>query len=222
MQKKFKTVLASLCFGAVLVSASAAHAQSAEIYGGVGTEGLGAGVGYSFNSYTNVRAEIDGFSLSHNFSAGDLHYDAKLKLLHGALLGDFFPAPTVFPMRVTAGILVGDDQVSGTATSENGTYTINGVTVPAEGEAINARLRFPTVRPYVGIGFGHNPNHKGLSVAFDAGVAFGKPRVSFDVPANITAAAGAENVSAEEQSLQSKANRLKFYPIVKVAVTYRF
>ena len=222
MQKKFKAALVSFFFGAAMASAAVAQAQSAEVYGGVGTEGIGAGAGYSFNSYTNFRAEVDGFSLSRNFSAGDLHYDAKLKLTHGALLGDFFPAPAVFPIRITAGMLIGDDQVSGNATSQTGTYTINGVTVPTNGESINARLRFPTVRPYLGIGFGHNPNHKGLSMAFDAGVAYGKPRVSFDVPADIAAAAGTQNVNAEEQSLQSKANRLKFYPIVKVAVTYRF
>ncbi|BCF95363.1 hypothetical protein [Paraburkholderia largidicola] len=221
MQKNIKAVIATLLVGAAVVGGNA-HAQSAEVYGSVGTEGIGAGLGYSFNRYTNVRAEVDGFALSHDFTAGDLSYDGKVKLLHGALLGDFFPAPAVFPIRLTAGILVGDDRVDATASSMNGTYTLNGVTVPAGGETINARLRFPTVRPYLGFGFGHNPSTKGLSVAFDAGVAFGKPRVSFDVPANIASAAGQENVDAEQQSLQDKANRLKVYPIVKLAVTYRF
>jgi hypothetical protein len=222
MKKKFNAFVAVLLVGAATIGGSAAHAQSAEVYGAVGTEGLGAGLGYSFNRYTNLRAEVDGFALSHDFTAGDLHYDAKLKLLHGALLGDFFPAPSVFPIRLTAGILVGGDNVNGTATSMNGTYTLNGVTVASGGETINAKLKFPTVRPYIGLGFGHNPTTKGLSVAFDAGVAFGKPRVSFDVPANIAAAAGQSNVDAEEQSLQDKANKFKVYPIVKVAVTYRF
>jgi opacity protein-like surface antigen len=222
MKKNFKSMLLAMVVGASALGASAAHAQSVEVYGGAGTDGVGAGLGYSFNSYTNLRGEVDGFSLSHDFTAGGLHYDANLKLIHGALLGDFFPAPTVFPIRLTAGLLVGGDNVNGTATSMNGTYTINGVTVPTEGESINAKLRFPTVRPYLGLGFGHNPNKKGLSVAFDAGVAFGKPSVSFNVPANIVASAGQANVNAEEQSLQSKADDLKVYPIVKVALTYRF
>lgn len=222
MQNNLKTMISALLVGVATLGNSMVHAQSAEVYGGIGTDGMGAGVGYAFNGSTNVRAEIDGFSLSRNFTAGDLHYAANLKLLHGALLGDFFPAPSTFPIRLTAGILIGGDRVSGTATGTNGTYTINGVTVPDGGQSIHARLRPPTVRPYLGLGFGHNPNTKGLSAAFDAGVAFGRPRVSFDVPANIVAAAGQENVDAEKQNLQSKANRLKFYPIVKVAVTYRF
>jgi hypothetical protein len=222
MKNNFKTLVAALLVGSAAIGATAAHAQSVEVYGGAGTDGIGAGLGYSFNRYTNVRAEIDGFSLSHDFSAGDLHYDANLKLIHGALLGDFFPAPSVFPIRLTAGVLVGGDNLNGTATGVGGTYTINGVTVPSNGESINAELKYPAVRPYLGFGFGHNPSKKGLSVAFDAGVAFGKPSVSFDVPANVAAAAGPSNVSAEEQSLQSEANDLRFYPIVKLALTYRF
>jgi hypothetical protein len=224
MKKKCANLLAVLTTVALAgLGSTAAHAQSSqEVYGSVGTEGIGLGYGIGFDQYLNVRAEVDGFELSHNFSAGGLQYNADLKLIHGALLGDVFPMPSIVPIRLTAGIIVGDDQVSGTATSMNGTYTLNGVTVPANGQSIQAQLRFPAVRPYVGIGFGHNPSTRGLSVAFDAGVAFGKPSVSFNVPAGIAAQAGAQNVAAEEQSLQSKANQLSVYPIVKVAVTYRF
>lgn len=218
---KTSVVLSIIAAGVLSTSAHAQYRN--EIYGAVGTEGVGLGYGYGINKYFNARAEVDGFGLSHGFSAGDLHYDADLKLVHGALLADFFPAPSVVPLRLTAGILVGNDELSGDATSMNGTYTLNGVTVPTNGESIHARLRFPTVRPYIGLGFGHNPSaKKGFSVAFDAGVAFGKPRVSFDVPGDIAAAAGPQNVAAEEQSLQSKADKVSVYPIVKVAVTYRF
>jgi hypothetical protein len=222
MKRIIRSVALTAFVGAAALSCSVAQAQSQEIYGGAGTDGLALGYGYSFTKNSNVRAEVDGFSISHDFTAGGLQYDAKLKLMHGALFADFFPAPSIVPFRLTAGVLVGGDNVEGDATSVSGTYSINGVTVPSSGESITAKLKFPTVRPYLGIGFGHNPNTKGLSVAFDAGVAFGKPSVSFDVPANIVAAAGQANVDAEQQSLQSKANSLRFYPIVKVAVTYRF
>lgn len=96
------------------------------------------------------------------------------------------------------------------------------MTVPTNSESIHAKARFPTVRPYLGAGFGHNAVKRGLSVTFDAGVAYGKPHVDLDVPADIVAAAGQENVNAEEQSLQNKANDRKFYPIVKIGLTYRF
>ncbi|MBN3815205.1 hypothetical protein G3N57_00655 [Paraburkholderia sp. Se-20369] len=214
-------------FGALVVfagvGAGIAHAQSNEAYAGVGSDGFGVGYGYSFSRYGNVRAEVDGFGLSHGFTGGDIHYDGSVKLVHGAVFGDFFPAPSVVPFRFTAGLLIGGDNFSGDATSMSGTYTLNGVAVPANGETIHAKLKYPAVRPYVGIGFGHTAlAKKGFSVAFDAGVAYGKPTVSFDVPTNIAVAVGQENVDAERQKLQSKANNLKFYPIVKVALTYRF
>ncbi|WP_321817054.1 MULTISPECIES: hypothetical protein [unclassified Paraburkholderia] len=222
MAKAIKSVVLIGASMAFAICAQAANASPIEVYGGVGTDGIGLGAGYGISSHFGARAEVDGFHLAHNFSAGDLHYDASLTLIHGGLFADFFPAPSVFPVRLTAGVLVGGDNLSGDATSTSGTYSFNGTTVDTNGESVHAKLKYPTLRPYLGIGFGHNPNKRGLSMAFDAGVAYGKPKVSFDVPADIVSAAGQENVNAEESQLQSKANKLRFYPIVKVSVTYRF
>ncbi|VVE36749.1 hypothetical protein [Pandoraea terrigena] len=220
--KKILAVLSALLIAGV--TSSGAHAQVRnEVYGSVGTDGVGLGYGYGISQHFGTRVEVSGFSYSHGFSAGDMHYDANLRLIHGSLLGDYFPAPSFFPIRLTVGVLVGADQLSGNATGSQGTYTFNGVTVPTQGESVHASLKFPAVRPYVGIGFGHNPNAKeGLSMAFDAGVAIGKPSVTFDVPQNIASAAGAQNVAAEEQNLRSKASKFPVYPIVKVSLTYRF
>lgn len=197
-------------------------AQAHEIYGGVGTDGVGIGYAYSVTSFANVRAEFDGFSVSHSFTSGDVNYDAKLNLYHGGLFVDLFPAPSIVPFHVTAGVLLGGDNIDADANPMSGTYTINGVTVNANGETIHAKAKFPTARPYVGFGFGHSPQSKGLSAFFDAGVAFGRPHVDYDVPSDIVAAAGQANVNAEEASLQDKVDRLRVYPIVKVGVTYRF
>ncbi|WNC94600.1 hypothetical protein RI103_36280 [Paraburkholderia sp. FT54] len=206
--------------GLAMFAASAVQAQ--EVYGNIGTEGLGAGVGYSFESHDNVRADFNGIGLSHNFNAGGAHYDGKLSLYHGGLYADFFPVPGIVGVRLTAGVLIGGDNLAGDATNMSGTYTLNGVTVPANGETIHAKAQFPSVRPYLGIGFGHNPLSRGLSFFFDAGVAFGKPKLTYDVPADIVAAAGQANVDAEKASLQYKVNRVKVYPIVKVGLAYRF
>jgi hypothetical protein len=216
-----KKALVAVFAGLATMFAATAHAN--EVYGNVGTEGLGIGYSQALGSRDNIRAEFDGFSIGHDFNAGDLHYDAKLKLYHGAIYGDFFPAPSIVPFRFTAGVLIGGDNLAGDATSMSGTYTFNGVTVPTNGETVHAKASFPTVRPYLGIGFGHTPKaSKGFSAFFDAGVAFGKPHIDFDVPSDIVAAAGQNNVNAEEQQLQDKADKLRFYPIVKVGITYRF
>lgn len=216
--KKFALTAAMAALA--IVAAPAAHAH--EIYANVGTEGGGVGYGYSINSFVNVRGEFDGMSFSHSFDADDVHYDGKVNLYHGGLYADVFPVSAIAGFRVTAGLLVGGDNISADATSMDGTYTINGVTVPTNGETIHAKAKFPAVRPYLGIGFGHNPMNRGLSMFFDAGVAFGKPSLAYDVPADIAAAAGAQNVAAEEASLQDKLNKVKFYPIVKIGLSYHF
>ncbi|PMS37903.1 hypothetical protein B0G57_101438 [Trinickia symbiotica] len=207
-----------------LASASVAHAQvTQEIYGQVGTEGVGIGYGHVLSSMFNARAEFNGFALSHSFNAGDLHYDATLTLYHAGLYADFFPAPSVVPFRLTAGVLIGGDNVDATAQAMSGTYTINGQTVSAQGQQIHAKATFPTLRPYIGLGFGHSPRAtRGWGMFFDAGIAYGKPHVDFDVPATIATAAGQANVDAEEQDLRNKVQRYHIYPIVKVGVTYRF
>ncbi|HTJ92989.1 MAG TPA: hypothetical protein VL424_07755 [Pararobbsia sp.] len=206
--------------GLMCAAGTVAHAH--EIYGGLGTDGIGVGYAYSFTSFANVRGEFDGFSLSHSFTSGDINYDAKLNLYHGGLFVDLFPAPSVVPFRFTAGVLIGGDNIDANANAISGTYTFNGTTVSANGETIHAKATFPTLRPYVGIGFGHGPLSKGWGAFFDAGVAYGRPHLDYDVPANIVAAAGQDNVNAEEANLQDKVDRLRFYPIVKVGVTYRF
>lgn len=216
-----KRLLVTVAAVSTALSAPLAHAH--EVYGQIGTEGLGIGFSEPLGTRDNVRAEFNGFTFSHGFNTNDLHYDGKVNLYHGGLYLDFFPAPNTIGFRLTAGMLIGGDNIDATATSMTGTYTINGVNYSTLGESIHAKARFPTVRPYLGIGFGHTPvAQKGFSAFFDAGVAFGRPHVDFDVPADIVAEAGQENVDAEKQELQDKADKLRFYPIVKVGVTYRF
>jgi hypothetical protein len=215
--------LLAACLAGLAALSAPALAQAHEIYGQVGTEGVGMGFGEPLGTHFTGRGEVNGLAFSHSFSTDDLNYDAKAKLLHGGIYFDFFPAPQSVPFRLTAGVLLGSDTIDADATSASGTYTINGVQVSTLGESIHAKARFPAVRPYVGIGFGHTPvATKGFSMFFDAGVAYGRPKVDFDVPANIVAEAGQENVDAEEKQLQDKADKLRFYPIVKVGVTYRF
>jgi opacity protein-like surface antigen len=216
-----KKLLIAVAAGIAALATPVVHAR--EIYGQVGTEGVGIGYSEPLGTRDNVRAEFNGIAFSHNFDAGHLHYDGTAHIYHGGLYLDFFPAPNTVSFRFTAGALIGGDNIDATATSLTDTYTINGMKYSTLGQSIHAKARFPTVRPYVGIGFGHTPvATKGFSAFFDAGVTYGRPRIDFDVPADIVAIAGQANVDAEKQDLQNKADKLRWYPIVKVGVTYRF
>lgn len=220
MKKWMGVVTAALA----LAATSAAHAQvSQELYGQVGTEGFGIGYGHVLGSMVNARAEFNGFALSHGFNAGGLHYDATLTVYHAGLYADFFPAPRLLPLRLTAGVLIGGDNADATAQSMSGTYRINGQTYSSLGQEIHAKANYSALRPYIGLGLGHSPRAtKGWGLFFDAGVAFGRPHVDFDVPPAIVAEAGESNVDTEEQQLRNKVERYRIYPIVKLGATYRF
>lgn len=215
---------AAAAAAAALAVTSTAHAQvSQEVYGQVGTEGGGIGYGHVLGSMVNARAEFNGLVFSHGFNAGGLHYDATLTLYHAGLYADFFPAPRALPLRLTAGVLIGGDNVDATAQSMSGTYRINGQTYSSLGQQIHAKASYSTLRPYIGLGLGHSPRAtQGWGLFFDAGVALGRPHVDFDVPPAIAAEAGQANVDAEEQQLRSKLERYRLYPIVKLGATYRF
>ena len=206
---------------AVAMLACAAHAHAIEMYGTVGTEGLGYGVGVGITRNIGARADINGLALSHSFTAGEVRYNGKARFVHGGIYADFFPAPASFPIRLSAGVLVGNDRVDLVGHAMQDVYVYRGVAYPTAGQSVNGRIKLPTVRPYLGIGFGHTPDATpGWSMSFDAGVAYGKPTVELDVPPLITAVVGQATVDDQRQQLQDKANRLKFYPIVKLGVTY--
>lgn len=220
MNKTWALAVSSL----MLLASAGAHAR--EVYGDIGTEGVGIGYAQPLSSKTNVRVEVNGFRLSRSFSAGDIQYDGTARLIHAGIYGDFFPAPSYIPFRLTTGFLVGGDEIDATATSLNNfgysaAHLPPGMTLPSG--SIHATAHFPAVRPYLGIGFGHSPVAKrGFSASFDAGVAYGRPHYSYEVPAGLEELAGPKVVNDEEQELANKLNKLRFYPIVKVGVTYRF
>ncbi|AJC18347.2 hypothetical protein PSP20601_04836 [Pandoraea sputorum] len=208
---------------AVAMLACISHAQAIEVYGAVGTEGLGVGAGVGVTNHLGVRADVNGLALSHSFTAGQVRYDGKARFVHGGVYADFFPAPATLPFRLTAGMLVGNDHVDLVGHAVQSTYVYRGVAYSTAGQSVNGRIKLPTVRPYVGIGFGHSPlATPGWSMSFDAGVAYGKPTVELDVPPLITAIVGQATVDDQRQQLQDKADKLKFYPIVKVGVTYKW
>ncbi|VVE37500.1 hypothetical protein PCA20602_03990 [Pandoraea capi] len=208
---------------AVATLACTAHAHAIEMYGTVGTEGLGYGMGVGITRHIGARADVNGLALSHSFTAGEVRYNGKARFLHGGIYADFFPAPATLPFRLTAGVLVGNDHVDLVGHAVQDVYVYRGVAYPTAGQSVTGRIKLPTVRPYLGIGFGHAPEGTpGWSMSFDAGVAYGRPKVDLNVSPFITAIVGQATVDAQRQELQDKADRLRFYPVVKLGVTYRW
>lgn len=70
---------------------------------------------------------------------------------------------------MTAGVNFNNSRVDATGTSET-TLIINGRQFSAAGEAVYATIAWPSVMPYLGIGYGHALSFKGWRMFGDLGV----------------------------------------------------
>ena len=195
-------------------------AQAGEVYFGAGTTGIVLGVGEHVGAHTGVRAEANALSYSRSVSTTNVDYDGKLKADGVNLMIDCFPVADV-PFRVTVGAVFGNNRLTAVGKPRNNTFTINGQTFSAAGESINFTVKQPSVQPYLGIGLGHLKN-KGWAFFADLGATYGKPKVDFTATPGLVAAATQANIDAERQDVQSKANDYKFYPVIKLGVSYAF
>jgi len=193
-----------------------AHASN-EVYVGAGTSGVTVGYAHSLGERTGVRIEGNYLNYSRDFSTSDARYDGKLKFADVAAYYDMYFAG---PFRLSAGLMVGSHSLNADGKASGGTITINGARYDATGEWVHGKAKYSTVRPYLGLGWGHRPEHTGVGFFGDVGVAYGNPDVSFNVSQGLQAEAGAANIEAERQRIQNKADNLKFYPVIRVGLDY--
>ena len=204
-----------------VLSCVSVHAMAAEVYGGAATTGVELGVGQTFAERFGLRLEGNSLNLTRNFSTSDVQYDAKVKFGNAGVFADVFIARG---FRLTAGALVGDRGIHGVARSVGNTIQLNGVAYPvAAGDSLNFEAKFPTVSPYIGLGWGHQPSATaGLQFYADVGVAIGRPEVTFSPSASLAAKVNPSDLASEQASAQDKANSYRNYPVVKIGLLYAF
>ena len=193
---------------------------AASLYGGVGTPGLELGVSQGLGHNAGFRLELNALTATRSFRTSDIDYDARLKFINaGAYLDGFL----VSDLRLTGGALVGSRKVHGTAKTLGSSIVINGIAYPvAAGDGLDFDARFPAVTPYLGIGWGHRREAVGLHFYADAGVAFGRPVVQLSPTASLAAKVSPSDLAAEQSSAQDRADRFRYYPVVKLGVDYAF
>jgi hypothetical protein len=203
--------------------AAAYAAQGAQFYAGGGTLGAQAGLAMDVTPNLGLRLDMHGLGYSHGLSTSDVQYDAKLQLQGIGAFLDYFPAEQK-GVRLSAGLLLGNSKIAAHAEGNNVTFKINGHTYSAAGQWLDATATFDGVRPYFGVGYGHNTARKGFGFFADAGFAVGQPKVSLSASPQLAAMAAAD-IQAERKKVQDKLNQnLPFglYPVLSVGVSYTF
>ncbi len=202
------------------------------IYAKAGFPGIGLGYAYGFNKHFGLRGDITTVgSYSINETSGKLSYDGDLKYNQAGIYGDWFPQSGNF--RVTAGLQFRDAKVRGNGKANSaGLIGIGDVEVMADaGDRVNAQIKFPTIAPYIGIGWGLNTavNSPGWSFFADLGVTIGKPKVSMTVNDSLagkldaaTGGNGQQEINKQIAELRKDANDIKIVPQLFVGVAYKF
>lgn len=209
------TIVLLLALGA----ASQVQAQTGEVYGHLGTEGLGIGYSHALTPQAGVRIEGNYGKVSRELETDGVKYDAKIRLGGVGVIGDWFPADNGF--RLSGGLTFNDKKGSGTGRSAAESVTINGRTYSLVGEELRGEVKFPTVMPYLGIGWGHHASTRGWGFTADLGVLIGKPKAHLTATPGLQAQAGAD-IEAERRELQREADKFKVFPILKIGASYRF
>lgn len=189
----------------------------------VGTLGPGLNIGYKFNPYFDIRANVNGLKYSRDVEVNDVKYDADLKLLTAGLLADYYPFANGF--RLTAGAYYNGNKLSGNGHSTKDYYGID----PNDYGYERASVEYKKFAPYVGFGYQTNDDDSNWIFTADLGVMYqGKTKVSNSTTCYNAAVCSAlqsqiDRENAElRQDIQDKADKLKWYPVASIGIGYRF
>ncbi len=200
----------------------------------VSTLGLGGSVVRKIVPQLNARAGINAFGFGFDLEDTDATYESDLNLFNVSTLVDYHPIKSS-GLRVSGGLIFGDNNVEGTATPNN----LNGVeTIDIGGEtfsvdeltSVDADFDInSSVSPYLGLGWG-NPvsGDKGLGFWANLGVVFGgSPEVT--ITPNIAEGVSSEvqqeideAVAQETEDLEDELDFLSVYPVLSLGLSYQF
>ena len=207
--------------GILALMPPAAAAQSVGI--DVATQGLGIEVGGDFSSYFGLRIAGNYFRISHGFHGEDVDYHGRARLMSFGVVGDLYPIDSGF--RLTGGGYLNRNHVDLQATPTS-SVTIGGtVYAPSDIGALSGSVRYPDFAPYAGVGYTSNRGGSGLSFVVDAGVMFqGGSLVTLTsngggLSADPTFQA---DLDRERADIKRDVDNLRFFPVVKLGVAYRF
>ncbi len=230
--RRVERIVAAAALAVALWGALPAAAQlGVDVH--AGSLGVGGGLSWDLAPELAVRIEGDGFpTVSRMEKAGDNRYDAHLGLASAGGLLDWHPTGGGF--RVTAGALYDANQLDGDSVpNAGGYYVIGPVELPASVVgSLHASVAFPSVAPYLGIGWGPPPRtSRGFGFYADLGVAYmGRPQVTLTPepppgsPLDNPFALGllAPAIAVEEGRIESKIEGYRYLPVLALGVAYRF
>lgn len=213
---------AGIACALALAASALAPAHASGPYTSFGLPGMSGGYAHSVNDKLGLRVEGSTTgSINKTDTASGIPFAAKFRYDRASLLGDFFLFSGGF--RVTGGVTINRATLELRSRFNGATVTVNGKNAtPSSSDYLNAQLKYPTVMPYVGIGWGHQAKPTGVGFTADVGVSIGRPKLSVDT--NLVGQSGItqEDIDAKRDELRDDIGDIELLPSASVGLNYRF
>lgn len=205
-----------------------------------------AGIRAGINFFPNITVNPSDISYTRNGNKGEMGVKTKFKKVDGKILIDGYPFGAKSSFHVTAGLFFGNSEFLTAELKEDPNAPINGGIVPApernpvgyavdpnEDGIIKLRMKYNSVKPYIGIGIGRAVPAAGkrVAVAADLGVQFhGTPKVQayspegtgwLDIKAEDFGALLKDKDMDDVEDAFDIIEKVKVWPVLHIRVTGR-
>jgi hypothetical protein len=188
-----------------------------------GTTGLGGYGGWRFADHFGARAGFDYLKYTRSGNIEGVAYRGDLRLSSEPLLLDYFPWKNR-SFRVSLGVAFNQNELKGTASPTAGTMVTIGTTtvVAGPGDRVDLRIRQQAVAPYLSIGGNllyFDKAHR-WALAGELGVMYtGRSKVDLTTTSGLITAA---DLATERAEIKRYADRVQFWPVLKLGVNFHF
>lgn len=189
----------------------------------VSTLGLGLEAGMRINDHLGFRFGGNWISFDYDGVDGNLDYEADVTLASLGAIVDYHPFRGGF--RLSGGLRFNFNQadLDGTPTED---VDIGDETFSAdEVGTLTGDVGFDVLAPYIGVGYGATLLKGALTVGFDLGVMYqGQADVDLDTEDGLLSndAVLQANLAIEENEVEDDLEDFVVYPVVGLALIYRF
>jgi len=193
-----------------------------------GSTGFGGSGSWRFSDHLGLRLGADYLQYSkRGVEIDNIHYDTKLRLLSEPLTLNIYPWQK-HSFYLSLGMMLNQNQLTGSA-SGDGTIIIDGkeFTRDQVGD-LNMKIHQQPVNPYLSIGgnFLYFDHAHHWALGGELGVAYtGDPTASLTRSGGASGAAGIlvdQAVQGAQDGLQHYAEQFKWWPVIKLSVSYAF